>query len=65
MSTSEDAFIGDVISPEQLNKNIKAAEKYAQEYTVEEWKALRRLAKQSLWFLTTAILGYKKMLKLF
>jgi predicted phage terminase large subunit-like protein len=58
---TDEAFIGNVITPEQLQKNVKLAEKYAQEYTVEEWKALRKLAKESLWFLTTTVLGYKKM----
>jgi hypothetical protein len=61
MSDITDLYIGDVIDQSQLLKNIRAAEKEAQEYTVDEWKSLRRLAKKNLWFLTTTILGYKKL----
>lgn len=49
------------MSPEQRKKVLKEAERKAINLTSAEHKALRRLAKQSLFTLAHAMLGYDKM----
>ncbi len=50
-----------ITDPDSLKKRRKEAEAKAAEFTSDEWKKLRILAKKNLFFLTETVLGYNKL----